>query len=1000
MERSTFSEQASAIGRIGARLTVAAFILIVPLSALLYLYINQLLEEQQQAKTEIQAVALISELSQLNWYHLQRFYLEKNEDLPIKRAIDYQQLRKQINLRINNHLNELQPHWHSIEQSIESQTTLSLADFLQQNNDLILETAEISHLAGDTTGKIRIDSQAISEDFPELQRRLFLLTENAISLNQQSASNINNAVSNLHAESSALASLSTKFYSSTNTMPELFSQIDKFVEIQKRLAFIGILGQELQWDINPQKNINDLRLATHNALANLLDQQFIISQSIHQHLLNNLDKINQNRNITIATVLLLIVAALFLGYYIVKSIRYSQEYLEKQNDTLEAIINERTEDLQKEKQFAETLNSELHEKSALANRLAEKAEAASKAKTLFLASMSHEIRTPLNALIGGTTLLKKTNLDSEQSALLELVHTSGKTLLDLVSDILDFSKIEANELALEQIDFDLEKIISDLLKIFSLKAQEKGINLDWEFDTHCMGSWKGDPTRIKQIIMNLLSNAIKFTAQGYVRCSIYQANELTICIEDTGIGMEADSIDTLFDAFTQSDTTITRKFGGSGLGLSITKRLTELMGGRIEVESTPDAGSSFNILLPLPHHYNPPPTLDNTRILVAGECSDLTARLKHTGAIITCCRLQFDLIDIINQFKPDIIIAASWGANAKSILSMITEKASTPILEVYRYNPHPLGNNTPTDNLSYYDTNATLINKILRLLDQPYDANQIETEAAPIDLHQGSFSGHILLVEDVEFNRIIAKEFLADLGLHISEAHNGEEAVAMHQKLSFDLILMDLHMPVLDGISATRKIRRHEQLNNAPPTPIIAMTADVTKDAQEQIVQCGMNGYLSKPFEEASLINLLDQHLVSTQTQSKPVHTPTDESGDNVETFDYGALSKRLKHRLDRISYMVSSFTGHLDESITAIETAFLDGDRDNLLLHSHSLKGSAANLGALNISHLAANIEQATKSHEDVESIPEWIEQLKQEQPKFIEAANRALNNPKASGE
>ena len=1015
MERSTFSEQASTIGRIGFRLTIAAFILIIPLSTVLYLYINQLVQQQEQAELDTQSAQLLSALNLLNWYKIREFYADEGISRALNPEIEARAKSQAAHI-LKAQLHHLSAKWEALENINTQPNQGELNQFMAYQNasaELIQEIIDSTSLAGHQKREIRISARLISQDIPSMMQRLFLLSETTIQLTTQSGLNIKNAVGGLLAESQSLAlhhnRLVDQFLDPNSQSPQLhvenkqlYTEIDRFLEKKKQLAFMGILGQETQWDLDFEEDIAHLRQHTYNELKNIIEYNSQLSQSIQQQLKATLNRIKRSRDITLVTVLILVIAALFLGYYIIKSIRFSQEYLEKQNDTLEAIIGERTDALQKEKQFAEALNSELQSKTLLANKLTEKAESANNAKTLFLASMSHEIRTPLNALIGGTNLLKKSKLNPDQSAMLSLIHTSANTLLDLVSDVLDFSKIEANELKLEHIEFDLELVVSNLLRIFSVKAKEKGILLDWEFDGDCCGSWQGDPTRIKQIIMNLVSNAIKFTEKGHVRCRIFTARNLIIEIEDTGIGMAKESTESLFNPFTQSDASITRKFGGSGLGLSITKRLTELMGGTITVHSQLNQGSTFQVSLPIVKHTDQYLSLAKTKILIAGDCSELTSRLKNCGATLACCWQPDEIKDLINTFNPDVIITASWGEQAHAIGYEI-EHTPIPTLDIYRYTAATAAAKRPLhcDSESYYATTFIIVNRILRLTGQPFDSTLFtENTQSP---RANQYSGNVLLVEDVEFNRVIAKEFLTDLGLSITEAHNGAEAVELYLKEDFNLVLMDLHMPVLDGFKAALNIRNREQMAGKTPVPIIAMTADVTKDAHEKIALNKMDGYLSKPFEEEELLQILNQYLICYPVETAPMTLETPDNNPqgpvelSAQVFDFAALSRRLKHRMDRIRLLIDSFQGNLDELITAIDTAMENNNHKDLMLHAHSLKGSAANLGAMRISQIAADIESTAKSGSDINSIPNKIQQLKQEQAPFIQAANAAIAQAKA---
>jgi len=259
--------------------------------------------------------------------------------------------------------------------------------------------------------------------------------------------------------------------------------------------------------------------------------------------------------------------------------------MKNQNAILEEKIKERVREIEGVQRITEELNVNLVKEKVRAQKLALDAQKANKAKSLFLATMSHEIRTPLNSVIGGSAILERTTLDERQQQIVYLIHKSGNTLLELVNDVLDFSKIEAGELEIERVSFDLEKVLVDMLNMFMLRVCEKNIYLHLFFDRCCEGLWYGDPTRIKQVVMNLISNAIKFTHHGGVTCSVTVTTEglVTLEVEDSGIGITPENQLKLFDAFVQSDNSITRKYGGTGLGLAITKRLIEVMGGAYSI---------------------------------------------------------------------------------------------------------------------------------------------------------------------------------------------------------------------------------------------------------------------------------------------------------------------------------------------------------------------------------------------------------------------------------
>ena len=374
------------------------------------------------------------------------------------------------------------------------------------------------------------------------------------------------------------------------------------------------------------------------------------------------------------------------------------------------------------------------------SRLAtEKAEAANQAKSEFLANMSHEIRTPMNAIVGLSSLLAMENVTNDKrKEFVKTLQLSAASLLELINDLLDIAKIESENIELEKIPFDLHQMLNEVISIMEIKAQEKKIDLLFEFDPHLQGNFIGDPLRLKQIAMNLIGNAIKFTQTGTVTCKIAGEGDpalpeaiISMDVIDTGIGIARNQLEGIFDKFSQADTSITRKYGGTGLGLAITKKLVELMNGAITVASERGEGTAFSVRIPL----------------------------------------------------------------ARSTIATLES-------------PKPSLNNQLSD--------------------------------TPV---------RILLAEDSQANILIAKTILETLGYGCEVAQTGEEALAKLENGNFDLVLMDVQMPILDGYSATRIIRQKEGQNNQPRIPIIGITAHALAGDREKCLQAGMSDYLAKPFK-------------------------------------------------------------------------------------------------------------------------------------------------------
>jgi signal transduction histidine kinase/DNA-binding response OmpR family regulator len=591
--------------------------------------------------------------------------------------------------------------------------------------------------------------------------------------------------------------------------------------------------------------------------------------------------------------LLLLAVALLAGVGLAIRVRTDNLVLRAhidEADRQEALLQQKNQRLEEEIRTRRAYEQELVQAR-------QAAEAASRAKSEFLATMSHEIRTPLNGVLGMTQLLEDTRLSPDQKEYLTVINDSGRALLTVINDILDFSKIEAGRLRLEAIVFDLERSIYDVAHLFTARCAEKNIELILDYESDCPRQLRGDAGRIRQILLNLVGNAVKFTEAGHVLVRVTQQAEapsaeqvlLNLSVTDTGIGISQDEQERLFQSFTQADSSTSRRFGGTGLGLAICKQLVELMGGRIGVHSTPAVGSEFWIELPLPLANAPRPLperqlmglpvllIDNNAInrevigrmleqfgllvSLAGNAEQAMAQLYQAAAIGSPYRitvLDYHLAGINGEKLARQIHATPEFANMPLVLLISAAQRSDAVrfrsagFSAYLTKPvisrdlqHALGaalgqQTAPPPNLNTH-------HRVAKSGRQDQSSTQL--------------IGHILVAEDVKPNQIVAGSMLKRFGLSVEFADDGNLAVEKWRDGQFNLILMDCQMPNLDGYQATRAIRAEEQRSGRRRTPVLALTANAFADNQQRCLAAGMDDFLSKPFELERLRNALGKWL-------------------------------------------------------------------------------------------------------------------------------------------
>ncbi len=702
-----------------------------------------------------------------------------------------------------------------------------------------------------------------------------------------------------------------------------------------------------------------------------------------------------------------------------------RRYLENQKEILEEKVARRT---------AALTRSEAHLKQSMqqARQLAREAKKASAAKSDFLAKMSHELRTPLNGIIGMTEVALATRLDDNQKQLLKTVERESNSLLKIINDILDFSKVEAGKLEIEQIPFDLREIIDEVGDTMALQAARKGLELSTFLPPDLPSRLMGDPLRLKQILLNLAGNAVKFTQQGEIHIGGRMVRQghanatIELMVQDTGIGIPKAKHATIFQGFSQADDSTTRKYGGTGLGITISNQLVKLMGGTLEMQSEENKGSTFRFTLSLeqqgagvaqkPQSLSPLPL----NVLVAGAASSgrqvLDDYLRALGCRVT---LKDNAKLAWQQLAASSSLAQSWdlvftnvrmpemtGTELAAKINALPEERRVPVVAVTGIRDL-MGNNTAETSDFHCQLAKPLKWSALKALihalgnGEPVSATEhlpaIDEPAQNLHVSDGRNPYRILLVDDYPTNRKVAGMHLSAAGFQIDMAEDGRQAVDAYKQSAYDLVLMDIQMPVMDGYDATRRIRRWESDIKAarcttqgptlkdraddpsisPPdrVPIIAMTAHAFEEDARRCRSAGMDDFIAKPIRREGLLSTVTRWLSNPAPAREEKKEPMPLEATFSATSEKNCLPMDLPTAVEEfgsqevVMEVLDQLIGNMDGQLEIMTQALDESDARRLQRESHAIKGGAWTVEARPLGDIAAEIEQLSRN-KDLTSI------------------------------
>ncbi|KPA19649.1 multi-sensor hybrid histidine kinase [Candidatus Magnetomorum sp. HK-1] len=684
----------------------------------------------------------------------------------------------------------------------------------------------------------------------------------------------------------------------------------------------------------------------------------------------------------------------FKYHILISSNRKLMKELKEANELLEYKVSERTEQLN-------LMVKELKEAK-------EVAESANRAKSEFLANMSHEIRTPMNGIIGMAELMESTKLNEEQLEYARTINQCGHSLLSIINDILDFSKIEAGQLNMEYIEFNIMDVIEEVCDIMATQAHKNNLELIHYVETSLPKKLKGDPVRLQQVLINLVGNALKFTSKGHVFIRINnlmddkKSLKIRCSVTDTGIGIAEKHIHKLFKPFSQSDTSISRKFGGTGLGLAISKKICEKMGGEIGVKSEINKGSEFFFTACFDKQADQssscvelPENIDSPHILIVDEHSINRQVYKDY-----LNKWNFRCTDAMDAENALVILKDAYKSNdpfqivfierkmakmdgitlGKTIKSEPFISSADLVLLSSRYEyieKEELANMGFSAFLTKPVRSRRLYECVYELLCKNEQIDYLSIKSPDEENHKNDRQKfRLLIAEDVLVNQKVAIKLLENIGYHAEAVDNGKIAINALKQNDYDMVLMDVQMPVMDGLETTQRIRKGEAGEKNKDILIVAMTANALKSDKDLIIDAGMNDFIPKPITTKEVAKIIDRHLLNNEQQ---IQKDDKNNETNTLILDWDDLLENFFGNKNFCNEIIEMCIENIQSSVIKLKTAVLSKDFNNIKFEAHTVKGQLANICAWRTHNTIKKVESAAES-QDISNIDSLIEKFETE--------------------